>query len=1415
MIISADTEKNVDNAYAAYLKLNANEKIMLQLLAVLYRPIGLTVFNKILTAIKKNKVLGAVTVTTLTPELKEKLMKSNYLAQNNEGLILNPYLHNRLTEETLAAGYFLKLINISEEINPYRTNTGWQRKPNADQLLIRDLYYINNNNEKTEKIEKLMAVDKNPQIIDLYANDIFIGILFIPFNLERFLELPYTIQYQSFASLVLYFLKDGDPITYPVSLIEQVCQQQKQAGNYNLELNQLLGELYILQARFDDAKRIIAIDDASCYGLQLNAALLFLEGHTQAAQTLFEKAIVAKNKYTRRKNQYLGGTLGLIYKLCLCAQGSQQSVALYDQAIDQMNNERSDKNSDDVSEFINNAIRKILRDLNSGNVFDLRTTLYINSKNTHKVGFHLSLLLELLGEIWCNGEINKKSKTQLKECQTFFKACNLGLFEHITEQIATWPKTVKNSAHELIHFPSLISRKAEWDIALEKLIALSPQTNSDKTATATKAAEKCTRLIWEMSLYHNEAIFKAREQTKTTKGWSKGRPAALKRLHDDYLNITHLSDADKKMCRAIEVYQNWGYYASVDYLLQDVSALIAAKDLDNLYLSDDLDNPIELIQQEPELLISQKGQQLLLSMADLPSPIDESDDVAYSIKENGSRRFVFTVFNKSHLKVGKIIGEGGLMIPLHAKEKVLQSVSAIAPLLNIQSDMDGLNTGLETIEGIKDLIINIAPLGEGLEFTCVIMPFGEQGPIFKPIAGNANITTEINGKRIATQRDLINEQHLLDALDEHCPHFLAMADNTLAQDDLQSALETLEQLESVVNKNPMPFAVQLRWPKGKKFTLTKKLESHHLDLAINKKNEWFDLTGALSVDENQVLELRKLLALVAASHGRFVTLDNGQVLALSQDLRKKLDQLNHATDAGKFHPLAGLHVAEATTGMRMKTLHAWDEQSKKMHEANKIKPKVPKTLQADLRDYQHEGFDWMSRLAHWGAGACLADDMGLGKTLQALAVLLARASEGPCLVIAPTSVCFNWQQEALKFAPTLNIKFFSDSTTTEQRSELLNNLSAFDCVIISYGLLQRESDILAQVQWHTIVADEAQALKNPTTKRSQAACALKADFKIITTGTPIENNLTELWSLFRFVNPGLLGNIKTFGKRFALPIENAKDDKLAAKHASLGLKTLIQPFILRRMKNQVLTELPSRTDINIHVELSKEEQLFYEALRRNAVDNILKATKTANSGEQRIRMLAELVKLRQACCNPKLVMAETDLPSAKLAALDELLDELQQNNHKALIFSQFVGHLQLIKQHLEKRKISYQYLDGSTPQKDRAKRVNAFQGGEGDVFLISLKAGGSGLNLTAADYVIHMDPWWNPAVEEQASDRAHRMGQQRPVTIYRLIAKNTIEEKIVALHQHKRDLADKLLEGNEQATQLSVDDMLSMLKETF
>ena len=471
-------------------------------------------------------------------------------------------------------------------------------------------------------------------------------------------------------------------------------------------------------------------------------------------------------------------------------------------------------------------------------------------------------------------------------------------------------------------------------------------------------------------------------------------------------------------------------------------------------------------------------------------------------------------------------------------------------------------------------------------------------------------------------------------------------------------------------------------------------------------------------------------------------------------------------------------------------------------EAERIVPVLPPTFRGELREYQAEGFAWLSRLAHWGAGACLADDMGLGKTIQTLALLVARGAEGPALVVAPTSVCANWLAESARFAPTLNVLELRHG----DRERMLAELGPMDLVVTSYGILQNEVERFAEVRWSTVVLDEAQAIKNMGTKRSGAVMKLNAAFRMATTGTPVENRLSELWSLFRFLNPHYLGSFESFNRRFAVPIEWDGD-----RGARQRLRRMIQPFILRRTKEQVLEELPSKTEITLRVEMREEEFAFYEALRRAAVDTF------ADGGaaeDRRLRIFAELMKLRRACCNASLVEPGLRLPSAKQEAFLDILAELRAGGHKALVFSQFVGHLAILRDCLEREGVPYQYLDGATPPDERRRRVAAFQAGEGDCFLISLKAGGTGLNLTAADYVVHMDPWWNPAVEEQASDRAHRIGQERPVTVYRIVAKNTVEERIVDLHAWKRDLAESLLEESDAAVRLSAEEMLALIRET-
>ena len=1433
-LIQPQIAQQIESLYHVYVKLNEAEQITLMILAVVYKPIGITKLAQVIDILDGRGFLTRDKKEyLLSKESRERLTTLSLLIPSREGLHLNRLLANRLMLEieqfqshTLleitndqAQSRLLEIIMAAEQVVPVVNSYSWQNKDADRARVIRDLYYL----KQIDQLEGALTFNKNPQIIDHLQNKILLEIFFLPFDLDTFLQLPNVLQYQAFATLFRTFQIEGESCAYPLQLLERVCGAKTQKTNLtnNIDCHHLLAEQYLYQQRFDDFLRIQDIQDTSSYGLQLRGAYCFLTGENQQAIDYFEQAMQVKNKLTKRKKQYLNELLGYFYKLALVVQANQDDVSYFTTALQQVEFEESDRKVNSDFYYIGQGIVKPIMCLSTGEKYNINIEYNSIDDRADFFAHQLCYFNYLLAQVWCNQSKDPALTKLAFKYHANFMQLGYPLFAHICQQMAesfSHEKSNKNlestsQQHaKLIDVTSLIETKSPWDLALDKLIALNP--NADKNSTLPKEVIlKPVRLIWEFEENYAHSLT-AREQKFNKSGWSKGRVVSLKRLKEETDSFDYLTDSDKRICRAIDAYQSWGYYSKVEYTLHGLSALEAAVGIDNLYASDDINQNIEIIKREPELLVSQIGEQLCLSIADLPNDIgDYEGQPTYDLKAISDTQYQLTVFSLDHLKVAEIIGEAGLLIPISAKQKALEGISAIAPFLNIQSDITELDTGLENHKCDLNLVVNIQPAQNGLTFTCVVMPFGEKGPAFKPGVGNASLTTDLNGKRMATQRDLQREETLLDQLDQACPAFLNMADNVLLLDDLQLALAALEQLEIAISQ--ATFDLVLRWPKGKKLSLSKKLDSEHLQLAFSQKNEWFDITGDLQVDNDQVLELRKLLELVKTSNGRFIELGGEQILALSDDLRHKLELINQVTDDGKFHPLASLQIEEATTGMRMKTIHAWDQQTQKMHQANTIKPKIPSTFQAQLRDYQLVGFDWASRLAHWGAGACLADDMGLGKTLQALAILLSRASHGPSLVIAPTSVCFNWQQEALKFAPTLNVKIFADSTNTLQREMLLDALGPFDCVIISYGLLQRENEILKKVHWRSIVADEAQALKNPLAKRTKAAFALKSDFKMITTGTPIENNLTELWSLFRFINPGLLGNIKRFAERFSLPIENANEDALAARKASQALKALIQPFILRRMKNQVLTELPSRTEINIRVEMSPQERDFYEALRLNAIDNISQSGEQANAGEQRIKMLAELVKLRQACCNPKLVMAETDLPSAKLVALDALLEELKLNNHKALIFSQFVGHLQLIKQHIEAKGFSYQYLDGSTPQKQRQKSVNAFQSGEGDIFLISLKAGGSGLNLTAADYVIHMDPWWNPAVEEQASDRAHRIGQLRPVTVYRLITQNTIEEKIVALHQHKRDLADKLLSGNEAVAKLSVDDMLNLLKETF
>ena len=452
---------------------------------------------------------------------------------------------------------------------------------------------------------------------------------------------------------------------------------------------------------------------------------------------------------------------------------------------------------------------------------------------------------------------------------------------------------------------------------------------------------------------------------------------------------------------------------------------------------------------------------------------------------------------------------------------------------------------------------------------------------------------------------------------------------------------------------------------------------------------------------------------------------------------------------------------------------------------------LPQDLRADLREYQHVGVNWLSFLKKVQIGGILADDMGLGKTVQTLCVLERRS-----LVVVPTSVLYNWKREGEKFRPSLKMYIYH-GTSRKWNTEA-------DVVLTSYAILRNDLEQFCSEEWDVIVLDEAQAIKNPRSQTAQAAFCLKAKFRVALTGTPIENRLEELWSQMHFLCPGFLSGIKNFRKQYEIPISNG-DNNVAKR-----LRERIKPFVLRRLKKNVAKELPPRTNVTLYCDLSKDERALYDAVRVSTQERIVQALEEGKSFSV-MSALEALLRLRQASCHSGLLPNQAAPTSSKIELLMERLVELTSAGHKALVFSQWTKFLDRIEPHLIHHKISFVRLDGST--KNRDEIVCSFQSSDGpSIFLASLKAGGTGLNLTAADHVFLMDPWWNPAAEEQAADRAYRIGQDKPVNVYRIVCSDTVEEKVLLLQDKKRKIADAALNEATYAAKITKEDLMNLLE---
>ena len=998
-----------------------------------------------------------------------------------------------------------------------------------------------------------------------------------------------------------------------------------------------------------------------------------------------------------------------------------------------------------------------------------------------------------------------------------------------------------------------------WEYALRIIDTVA---ESGRAAAAAEPAAQ-TRLLWVVDF--DAATITAREQKRGKRGWSRGRKVEPVDLveragsgdfdADDERVIGAIRGVDGK---PVMPGRRYGH----DLRLAFARGLYHLDGHPRLVLDDAKRIPLEVQRASPVLTIAEAattdgdaagGAEPDLHLAFAPAGAAGG---GYHYEKVTPTRYRVYELTAEQARLSRAIGRR-TTIPAAQREQLARRVDGLRAQVRVVSATAADAGELEVVEGDTRPCAQLLPfgvayklelyarpvageelylrIGEGQERAIaerlgdgLVLASGEQPPAGSPRRGasggvpaapdgtaggqapQANAAGQLPEalrppeapEALLLVRDLAGERRAAEEMITACPTLerLGHRDYEWTLDDDLVALQVLLELRALQQEG----RISVEHPRGEKLRLIATASASDLRLEIRKERDWFEVSGKLTADEGRVVGFRRLLEHVRGGGGEFVELSEGEFVAITAELRARLEAME-----GMLHERGGgtsalpTLAAPAFAGLAddlddLEVDDAWRDNLARIAATADFDPAVPASLEATLRDYQLVGYRWLRRLAEWGVGGCLADDMGLGKTVQALALLAARAELGPALVIAPASVTRNWVAETVRFAPGITPKLLATSAD----ARLLDTMAPGDLLVVSYGLLGFVEQPLQRAHFATIVLDEAQAIKNPATKRAKLIFSLVGDLRVATTGTPIENHLGELWSLFRFLNPGLLGSRRAFNEKYAGPIRRDGDERRAEQ-----LRRLVRPFVLRRRKEEVLSELPPKTEVDLAVELSDGERALYEALRRQAVEEV----ESANVQQRRFQVLRQLTRLRQAACHPKLVRPESKLPSAKLELVGQTVRELLDNGHKALIFSQFVKHLRLVEAWVQTAGLRYCYLDGATPGGKREREVNRFQAGEADVFLISLKAGGTGLNLTAADFVLHLDPWWNPAAEDQASDRAHRIGQERPVTVYRFVSAGTIEEQILRLHAEKRDLADQILEGTNAGGRLSVEEVVGLL----
>lgn len=927
---------------------------------------------------------------------------------------------------------------------------------------------------------------------------------------------------------------------------------------------------------------------------------------------------------------------------------------------------------------------------------------------------------------------------------------------------------------------SKLRKRPSWEVAFQEI-----------ESSLAKHNDKEKRIAYYVEKYDLMAIV---EQTKVGEDWLDGQVLSLSQMIKSGYDI--MDGKDTIIANSIS--ENNGYENAAKVIIPILA------DSDRLFYGTYYEgNKLHVRVNNVKPFLSFEGKGEIIEIKSNVSLSEGGNVLKHTLTHTGTAEYSLTTVNPFQRDVmRKFLSLTN--VPSTAVVSLKKAIESLHGIVDVKDgELESLMQPAIYSKGI--LAIRIIPKNHNYNLSIMASAMENGQTRFIPAEGELLVYDEVDNITHCINRDLSREyanySYVKEFIEEEIKcEFDSYTDATIGTP------ESLLKFVAFIHDNQDKYFIE--WPEGKPLRFKGDIKSGDIEVNVKSDVDWFSMEGAVKTNSLH-LSLEALIRSCCNSEIEgFVKIGEDEYVRMSEELKKHiaaLDALPSFRGKGKTIPKYQVGaLASMIHELKVNEDGGYTTFMQKTREAYSLSPEIPNGLNARLRDYQIEGFKWMCRLSAWGAGACLADDMGLGKTLQAITFLLYKSEEGPSLVIAPKSVLPNWESEIARFAPELNCININNS---KKRDKIIKSASAKDIILCTYGVLGTQGRYLSNREWNVVCLDEAHQIKNRNTVVSRTSMELKAANKLILTGTPIQNNLGELWNLFQFINPGLLGTWSVFRDSFMIP-------SLDSEHRDL-LKEMTMPFILRRTKEDVLTELPEKLISERLIDLTDNEQKIYEEMRRRA-EVKFKSHKTkserAEAKDLDINFFTELMHLREAACSMRLVYDEWSEKSSKIEALMQILDSvLSSPDNNVIVFSQFTSFLELIKPELNHRGMSYLYLDGQTPMLKRQKFVEDFQEGRCRLFLSSLKAGGLGINLTKANYVIILDPWWNPSVENQAMDRAHRLGQKRVVTVIRLISAQTIEEKILRLHEDKQQLTDDILDGTGESNKLTYEDIMDMV----